>query len=307
VLTHLLAPHASLSYSLATHTPTYNGKAAKYVAQPAWSASLLRAPGAGGLILGGDVSGAPTGPALSAFVAQAKASGRTQIVIVAAGYVSTAAGQQATNLSTQALTKAGWQGQPYSTLPLTYGASSLDPHQLDGAAGDLFVGGDQSLLGTPLGDSAFQALVSYAVASAPIVMTDHAMTAAAGDWYDALPEPSSANVQDVAIAAFHADNANVQPGLGLLHGVTFEPRLTADQRWGRLYGVSMAHPGVIALGISENSALVCGPTGAQVVGSGPAMALDGRGATYYTGDNGAIGAFNVVAATYAPGDPVSAG
>jgi hypothetical protein len=36
------------------------------------------------------------------------------------------------------------------------------------------------------------------------------------------------------------------------------------------------------------------------------MAIDGRGATYYTGDNGAIGAFNVVAATYAPGDAITA-
>jgi cyanophycinase-like exopeptidase len=306
VLTHLLAPNATLSYSLASRTPTFNGKAVKYTAQPAWSASLLRAPGPGGLILGGDVSGDPSGPALSAFVAQAKASGRSQIVVAAAGYASPSAGQQATNTYTQALNKAGWQGQPYSVLPLTYGVSSFDPHQLDGAAGVLFVGGDQSLLAAPLGDSAFRAFVSYAVAHAPAVMTDRAMTAAAGDWYDAIPEPTDADVQDVAIAAFHADNAVVQPGLGLLHGVAIEPRLTVDQRWGRLYGLSMAHPSAIVFGVSENTAFVCGPDGAQAVGDGPAMALDGRGATFYTGDNGAIGAFDVVAATYAPGDTIAA-
>jgi len=306
VLTHLLAPTAALSYSLTTRTPSYNGHAVTYTAQPAWSASLLRAPGTGGLILGGDISGDPSGPALSAFVAQAKASSRTQIVLLAAGYASTSAGQQATNLYTQALAKAGWRGQPYRVLPLTYGASSLDPRQLDGAAGVLFVGGDQSLLAAPLGDSAFRAFVSYAVANTPVVMTDHAMTAAAGDWYDALPEPNSANVQDTAIAAFHADNASVQPGLGLLHGVAFEPRLTADQRWGRLYGLSMAHASSITFGISENTALVCGPSGTQVVGDGPTLALDGRAATYYTGDNGAIGAFDVVAASFAPGDAVAA-
>jgi cyanophycinase-like exopeptidase len=307
VLTHLLAPNSTLSYSLTTRTPTYNGKAVKYVAQPAWSASLLRAPGSGGLILGGDVSADPSGPALTAFVNQAKASGRSQIVVVAAGYASTSAGQQATNTYTQALNKAGWQGQPYSTLPLTYGASSLDPHLLDSAAGVLFVGGDQSFLAAPLGDASFRAFVAQAVASAPVVMTDHAMTAAAGDWYDAIPEPTSANVQDIAIAAFHADNASVQPGLGLLHGVAFEPRLTADQRWGRLYGLSMAYPSTIVFGIGENSAIICSSNGAQDVGAGPVMAIDGRGATYYTGDNGAIGAFDVVAATYAPGDAITAG
>jgi cyanophycinase-like exopeptidase len=306
VLTHLLAPNATLSYSLTTRTPSLSGKAVKYVAQPAWSASLLRAPGPGGLILGGDVSGDPSGPALSAFVAQAKASGHSQIVVVAAGYTSTAAAQQATNAYTQALSKAGWQGQPYSVLPLTYGASSLDPQQLDGAAGVLIIGGDQSLLATPLGDGAFRAFVASAVANAPVVMTDHAMTAAAGDWYDAIAEPTSANVQDMAIAAFHTANASVQPGLGLLHGTAFEPRLTSDQRWGRLYGLSMAHPTTIVFGVSENTALVCGPTGAQDVGAGPAMALDGRGATYYIGDNGAIGAFDVVAATFAPGDSIAA-
>ena len=306
VLTHLLAPNPTLSYNMATRTPTYNGKAVKYVAQPAWSPSLLRAPDPGTLILGGDVSSDPSGPALTAFVTQAKASGRSQIVVVAAGYATTSDGQHATNAYTQALNKAGWQGQPYTVLPLTYGASNLDPHQLDGAAGVLFVGGDQSFLAAPLGDASFRAFVAQAVASAPVVMTDHAMTAAAGDWYDAIPEPTSANVQDMGIAAFHADNASVQPGLGLLRGVAFEPRLTTDQRWGRLYGLSMAHPSALVFGIGENSALICGPSGAQNVGESPVMAMDGRGATYYTGDNGAIGAFNVVAATYAPGDAITA-
>src|SRR5262249_36646183 len=115
-----------------------------------------------------------------------------------------------------------------------------------------------------------------------------------------------ANVQDVAIAAFHTGDASVQPGLGLLHGVAIEPRLTLDQRWGRLYALSMAHPSDIVFGVSENTAFVCGPSGAQAVGDGPAMAIDGRGATYYSGENGAIGAFDVVAATYAPGDAIAA-
>jgi hypothetical protein len=68
----------------------------------------------------------------------------------------------------------------------------------------------------------------------------------------------------------------------------------------------MAHSSAIVFGISENTAFVCGPAGAQVVGDGPAMALDGGGASFYTGDNGAVGAFGVVAATYTPGDTIAA-
>jgi cyanophycinase-like exopeptidase len=112
-------------------------------------------------------------------------------------------------------------------------------------------------------------------------------------------------VQNLAIDDFQANNASVQPGLGILHGVAFEPRLTVDQRWGRLYGVEMAQPKTIDFGIAQTAALVLGSGGAQVSGEGPVIAVDGRAATFATGANGAICALNVVMDTYAPGDTVA--
>jgi cyanophycinase-like exopeptidase len=246
---------------------------------------------------------------LCAFIQRARTSPSHRLVVVSIGDKNS--GQQRSGGADYAngLATAGWAGADYAVDVLKYGPPAqtpkLDPRQLAGAAGVLFIGSDQSALAPALADPNFAALVRYALANAPVVLTDRAMTAAMGDWYVANPDPTATNVEGLAIAAFRAGDANVQPGLGIVPGFAFEPRLTLDQRWGRLYGLAAAHHDTIAVGVSEMTALVLDGNGATVVGQRSVVALDGRGAMFATGTNGAIAAFDVLLDTFAPGDRVA--
>ena len=127
------------------------------------------------------------------------------------------------------------------------------------------------------------------------------MTAAAGEAFNAIDEPAS---EDDAIAAFKANNAVIRPGLGLVQGAAFEPRLQADKRWGRLYGIGARARQLAVVGISEASAIVMHAGLAQVLGHNPVVTLDARSASFMTGDNGALGAFNVLLDVYEPGERI---
>ena len=302
ILTHLL-PSGDFTYNVVARLPSVGGQPIPFVSPGPWAPGMLDAPGPGALILGGDVSGDFTGPVMSAFVQRARASGKSKIVEVFAGYPGTGASNHDAQLYQKGLSAAGWNG---ALTQIVYGQHPLSPGDLAGAAGVLFVGGDQASLSGPVADPSFRSFVQEAVASAPVVMTDHAMTAAMGQWYAALPEPTK-TLQSQAIDDFQAGFVNVQPGLGVIPGAAFEPRLTADYRWGRLYSVSSVQPGTIALGICQGTAILLDGTNPTASGSLSVVSVDGRNATFSPGDNGAIAAFNVVLNAYAPGDAVTSG
>ena len=299
VLTHLI-PSGDFAYDVAARTPYSQGHAVAFHSAGAWPAGLLHAPGPGALLLGGDVSAAPSGAVLSQFVQRAKASGKSRIVEVFAGYSSTGTTNDE-QIYRKAVATAGWTGD---VTQIVYGQHALSTTDLAGAAGVLFVGGDQSKLAGPVGDAAFRAFVRAAVNGAPVVMTDHAMTAAMGSWYSALPEPSPKTLETQAVDSFRTAGVPVRAGLGILPGVALEPRLTADYRWGRLYGLAHAHPNAIVLGICQDTAIVLDGGSATLSGDLSAVSLDARAATFAAGGNGALAAFNVLVNTHAPGDRI---
>jgi cyanophycinase-like exopeptidase len=112
-------------------------------------------------------------------------------------------------------------------------------------------------------------------------------------------------LEDQAVAEFRAGFVKVRPGLAILPGVALEPRLTVDYRWGRLYGLTRAHPDTIALGVAGNTAIELRGATATVIGGLSVVSADGRTARFATGANGALAAFNVLLNTYAPGDAVT--
>jgi cyanophycinase len=297
-----LIPSGDYAYDVTTRTGYAGGHPLDFTAPGPWAPGLLAAPGLGTVILGGDVSGDPGGTVMRQFVARAQASGLAKVVLVVGGYPSIGDANNAAATYSTAVAAAGWDGDVQT---LVYGKDGFDPNALEGAAGVLFVGGDQSELAGPLGDAAVRAFVYAAVAQAPVVMTDGAMTAAFGSWYLANPEPGTKDLEDQAIAAFRADYATVKPGLGIVPGAAFEPRFTEDYRWGQLYGLTMVRPDTIAFGIAGDTGLVLGDDGAAVAGNLSVVALDGRSATFGVGANGAIAAFNVLLDTYAAGDLVT--
>jgi len=194
---------------------------------------------------------------------------------------------------------SGWSGAVQTIL---YPAKNL-ASQLAGAAGVLFLSDDQTKVADLAKDANYAGAVRYARANAPVTMFERAATALAGDYVDAIDDASDSS------EAFLIGNANVKVGLGVVSAsgpVAFEPRLQYDYRYGRLYGVPYAvnaatRRRVATFGISEQTALLVAPEGVSVIGQSPVIALDTNQAAFYAGENGAVGAFNVLLDVYEPG------
>lgn len=299
ILTHLVPPSPALRFDLVRRVPLLAGNPLHWRGSEHDAPLTLQSNHAATLILGGDVSEDLGGPVIQELVRLASRQRPGQFVVVAAGYATPDDAQADASRYAQALQAAGWRGTTRTHLQ---GQSPLDLAQLKDVSGVLFLGGDQSLLGNALSDARFRAFVSGALRKANVVMLDHAMTAVAGDQFDAVGEDAT---EDDAIAAFHSRQAVIKPGLGLVRGAAFEPRLQIDKRWGRLYGIGShrRHTGVY--GISESTAIVLNGRQARVVGLNPVISLDARRATFVAGDNGFLGAFNVLLDAHQPGEDLN--
>ena len=204
------------------------------------------------------------------------------------------------NAAAQAVKKAGWTGQVSTVVHGSKGWSSLD---LTGATAVVLVGDTPPALATSMADPAFRSAVTTAVQRTPVVLADGAMSAVVGARWSAKARPTSSTLEAEGIAAYRADDAAWQPGLGLV-GATVVPHLTDDFRWGRLYAGVAAAPQQLGLGLAAGSALVLSPSGASVSGASVVVA-DGREATSWTAANGALGASGVVLDVFGDGESVA--
>lgn len=293
VTTHLM-PQGAMSYDVATRTPVLDSQPVAD-AQPA-DLPALRTRGNGSLLLGGGQNDDADSPVLARLVAQA---GKGPIVVVAAGYDDEADARDEAASYAEALAGAGWRGQ---VSVLVQGADRIGPAQLNKAAAVVLIGGDQALLGDAARDKGFAQAMHAAIARGP-VLTDGAATALMGDYYVTDADPGS-DYENDAIAEFQVGKVHLARGLGEVPGFTVQPTLTYDYHWGRLYNAAMQHPGMVSLGLSELTALELRHGAGTVVGERSVIAVDGRESTFFTGDNGAIGAVNVLLDAYAPGDRV---
>ena len=306
LLTHIIASHPAeqLTYDADRRMPVLEGEDLVLEDHGDWPQQLLRLPGRSTLLLGGDLLELD-GPVVQDFVSRLEAGREGEVIIIAAGTPSVSDSQALAAQYAGALDAELGAGYPITTY--AYGSDDLHPGlwwRLVQARGVVFVGGDQSMMAEAVADDDFQMLVRLASLGAPLVMTDGAMTAVMGDWYVTDPDPTDDDYQDVGIEDFQADGVTISPGLGIIDGAAFEPLVTWDQRWGRLYNLAAANPETIVFGISENTSLALDRHGASVVGERSVIALDGRGGAYLTGDNGALTALNVLMNLYAPGDAV---
>ena len=73
-----------------------------------------------------------------------------------------------------------------------------------------------------------------------------------------------------------AAQVETRPGLGLLEGTIVDQHFVKRQRQNRLFGLILAHPELLGVGIDEGAALLVrdGRLG-EVVGSSPVMLVDG--------------------------------
>lgn len=300
VRTHLLAPGTGVTYDLGSRTAYLDGAAV-----PTTGPTLapdLSLEGRASLWLGGGANDSAGSAALADFTAAATAAtpGRSpgRIVLVTAGYADQAEAGAAATAYADAVRGLGWRGR-IDGVP----AARLTPGSLRGVQGALVVGGDQALVLEGMADRQRRVMVRVlagAVGQIPL-MTDGGATAVMGERYVTDPDPTT---QDESIEEFMVDGVTTATGLGVIEGVTLEPMLTREQRWGRLYGAAHDAPGLLSVGISEMTALELDGDGGEVTGERSVITLDGATTTWLVGSNGALGAVNAWMDVLGPGDSV---
>jgi cyanophycinase-like exopeptidase len=288
ILTHLLTTGSS--YDLTTRTYSRGGTALPNPTDTPWTPPTDTHQGT--LVLGGgDVPRAGVADAVAAARQGGVAKG-DRIVVVAVG------AKKSANPYVKAVKAAGWTG---SVSTAAYGAKQPD---LSGARAVLLVADDPVAVEARLSEPAFRSWASGVLASQPVVLTDGAMTAALGERSSPKRRSTStADREDLGIASFRAGDAAWQPGLGVVDA-TLVPWLNTEFGWGRLYEGVSADPATLAVGINAGSSVTLPAPGAAPGGTtgGSVVVADGRSGTYWTADNGAIGASGVVLDVFGPGE-----
>jgi cyanophycinase len=155
---------------------------------------------------------------------------------------------------------------PFAPLDLAKRAQLLD--LLAGATGVFFTGGDQTghmdVLADPGLLEAFRRRyregVAFGGSSAGTAIMSPRMITGEGDF----------TVIDGA-------KVDTRPGLGLLEGTIVDQHFVKRQRQNRLFGLVLAHPEELGVGIDEGTALaVEGGRHATVFGDGSVMLVDAR-------------------------------
>ena len=108
-------------------------------------------------------------------------------------------------------------------------------------------------LAAPVGDRAFASFVRRGDRERAGVMTDHAMTAAMGRVVCGHSRADRRHARGPGGGRLPRRLRHGAPGPWLVPGRRFEPRLTVDYRWGRLYGLARAHPDTLAFGVCSDT------------------------------------------------------
>lgn len=293
--THLIAPGTPVTYDTTAREVSVDGSVVPL--PDAAPLPSLAVRGSGQLWVGGGQNDSADSAALGEFVAAAgeQRPGHRPLLVVPVGGADT----ELVDGYVTALVGAGWAGT-VEVVP----ASELTSSRAARANGVLVVGADQAELAPAVDDSGLIRSLRQSISRGTPTMTDGAASALLGETYVADHTPGSAenSLSDDAIAMFRADEVDTRDGAGLLPGVLLEPENTEDYRWGRLYGAAYDRPEVVSVGISELTALRIDSSGARVVGERSTVLVDGRGADWFTGDNGALGAVHVRLDVLGPGD-----
>jgi cyanophycinase len=137
------------------------------------------------------------------------------------------------------------------------------------------------------------------------VLADNAMTAVLGRRYSAHPPtPERPDLAELATQkSLLAGVTSICPGLGFLDAA-FEPQLSHDNRWGRLFSLAYDHPATVAFGLDRDTALEVEAAGAHVLGRRAVVSLDLRQADLALGTNDGFVIANGLLDVFAPGDEV---
>lgn len=292
VLVTLLSP-GDFSYDLQSRTP-YLGQTAvtPAVKLERRFETLTSPPGAGTLLLSGGTAESLTAthPIFKEFAAQAGGS-QAKIALIGIGYSSETSANNALEAYAKIL-----PGQVIQIILKNGVATPLTlPADLTGI---LLTGKDPSKVDL----AALQPVKAAWLQGTPL-LADNAAASLMGAFYSAHgPISQDADEQELATQkAFREGKTKIQPGLGLV-SATFEPQLLDNNRWGRLFSLAYAHPDLLAIGLSEGTALAITSEGGIVLGHNPLVVLDLRQAKLALGENAGFVIANALLDVFAPGE-----
>lgn len=300
IVTHILPP-GPYGYDFATDRPMLNGVA---VAPPTPTAypTFSVAAGAGPLLLSGGIAATPANGVGQRFVTASGGAAST-IVVLATGYARAADARAAAKSIATAL-------QPGVTAPIQ--AIVVDARTdvaatvaaIDAASGIVLTAPDA---GTVLGALAGQPAITAAVRSnwetGATLLADNAAAAALGTTMSV--DAPYTDIEADASADFLTSGVQVAAGLGWVGNLSVTPRLVVDYRWGQAYRVLATSPSSLSVGIDVGTAVEIAGGTAVVRGDNAAVVLDGRGATFGTGTNGALANLWTVVDTFVDGQTLA--
>ena len=286
VLVHLLAP-GDFSYDLATRQHALAPPPA--VITRTFDALALPA-GAGVLILGGNLD--IESPVYRRFLdLTSERSG--PVLVVATGYANDRPAQRAADKIARLI------GSEVETVVVS--PQSRQPLHLEGEySGIIVTGRDQSLVQS----CPISAIKTAWLEGTPLLL-DNAAAALAGAVFSAHPSTPEEDeeAERATQRSFLQGNTVITRGMDLLP-VTVEPQLIANNRWGRFFSLAYNHPDLLALGVTDDTALEITGDGAQVLGDNALLVLDLRQAELALGDNRAFVIANGLLDIFAPGDRI---
>ena len=290
VLVDLIAP-GNFFYDLETRTPSLAAPSSHLER----SFSNLSTPsGAGPLFLAGDLSDSLLDNSILTRFLMVSGGEQARILVIAAGYPTDSSAQRAAETFASAL------GVQTQTLVIPSLKGTVPIPALEEYTGIVLVARDQSLLLPQLGQLAF--LRDFWLAGKPI-LSDNAASAALGAFFSAHgPTPLDPEQAEVVNqGSFIKGKTNIVKGLNFINA-NIEPQLLNDNRWGQLFSLAYSHPELLALGISQNTALEFTSTGARVIGDNVVTSLDFSSAKLDLGVNQAYVVANGLLDVFTPDD-----
>jgi cyanophycinase-like exopeptidase len=301
---HVLPP-GGYGYDLAHLRPTYNGapQPAPDIAGRTYPA-LATPAGSGTLLLSGGVVDDASGPLAARFRTLAGGEG-ARIVVLSAGYARNTDSQADAKALAATLQPGVFAPVRWFVLDSRSDSAAITAAVRD-ATGILLTAPDQSrVLGALSAPSGIVAAIRARWTSGAVLLADNAAAAALGPWLTTDATPSSSSLEPASQADFLRSGVTVAPGLGWVGGASIEPRLLPDQHWGRLVSLASAHPGVLAVGVDDGTALEVAAGVTTTRGSSAAVVFDGRYATFGTGSNDAVAARWLVVDSFVDGEALT--
>jgi cyanophycinase-like exopeptidase len=300
VAMHLLPPGSGFDFS--TMTPSQDGSP---ILKPSIAGRTYPAfttpAGSGAITLSGDIVADPAGSVGSSFVADAGGAA-ARVVVLAAGYAKTGDAQADAKSVAAALAPSVANVTWFALDSRTKNDAALAA--IAQATGIVVIGRDRSVVLSQLASPVWTAARDRWAAGDAALLLDNAAAAAAGQTL--VDQAPAADVE--AAATEDAVAVDTAAGLGLVGGINVTPRLLPDQLWPQAFQLARAGgTSAVSVGIDVGTGVRIAGGSAGAIGDSAVVVIDGRQATWTTGDNGAIGGAWLLVDTYAGGSEVTPG